>query len=112
MSATGGVEIQLGGRTRTLRYTNKAFMKLDDALGRMRRNGGEPGNITMTNLTLWAGLLHEDPSLTLEQVVEMVEPYQYDEIGTATTEAILASQQKPGTEAQENDAPKAIGLTA
>lgn len=73
-----GAQIDLGGKRRTLRYTQPSLRRLQEECG------GEPLMETLRktgqfsakaiSALVWAGLLHEDKRLTIEAVDELIEP--------------------------------------
>jgi hypothetical protein len=92
MSATPVVPIELGGKTRNLRFTNRALVKSEDVLA-----AGNAGTIRTAQIMLWAGLLHEEPTLTVDQVIDMVEPHQYETIALSIERALNLALGKPST---------------
>jgi hypothetical protein len=92
------VEVLLDGKKRFLRYTNNAIVQLEEALGTSKRAllgkmqraaldaqaiAEDPErtvyldtyDVPMRQLRalLWAGLIHEDPTLTLEEVGDLMD---------------------------------------
>lgn len=65
-------------RPRRLRYTMNALISMEEALGKpigqliSDYNTGTIGFKDM-RIIIWAGLLHENPDLTLEQVGDMID---------------------------------------
>lgn len=86
MSATPTVAVTIGDRERTLRYTNRAIVKMEDALR------GGAGHVRTMNVMVWAGLLHEDPKLSIEQVIDMLDPAQYEVLSEAAVKALAIAQ--------------------
>ena len=73
-----GVKVKLGGKQRTLRYTSVSLSKLEDersgeALTRTLYRAGQV-SIGAIGALVWAGLLHDEPNLTVEKATEMIEP--------------------------------------
>lgn len=67
------VEIELD-KTRTLRFTLNALAEIEDKLGVPLSKLGEVDlGIKAAQVMLWAGLLHEDETLSLKQVGDMVD---------------------------------------
>ena len=65
-------------KPRTLRYTLKSLYILEETVGKPLAELFNPEEITKLSLKavallLWAGLIHEDPALTEEQVVELMD---------------------------------------
>lgn len=70
-----GVTLEIGGKTRRLRYDLNAIAELGDRLGlRVRLDHfkedlmGAPLPLASLRVVLWAGLIHEEASLTPEVV--------------------------------------------
>ena len=73
-----GAKVKLAGKQRTLRYTQHSLEALED------ERGGEPllttvqraGQLSSRAIRclLWAGLQHEDPAPSLEDVTAVIEP--------------------------------------
>jgi hypothetical protein len=73
-----GVKVKLGGKQRTIRYTAVSLSKLEDerageALTRTLYRAGQV-SIGAIGALVWAGLLHDEPDLTVEEATEMIEP--------------------------------------
>lgn len=92
----GYVDIQLD-KKRKLRYTMNALAEIEDALGVTM---GEIDTVKMTikniRVILWAGLIHEDPELTVEEVGNMVDLQNLDEVQEKITEAFSNGDIKNG----------------
>lgn len=69
----GDVTVELGGRTRRLVYDWNAIAALEEA-GRpmLDGTGWRISDARSLRLLLWAGLLRDDPSLTVEDVGRMI----------------------------------------
>lgn len=76
----GFIEVELD-KTRTLRYTLNALAEVEDRIGVPLE---ELENVKMTiknvRILLWAGLIHEDPDLTPEEVGNMVDMGNFQEV--------------------------------
>lgn len=100
-----GVEIKLD-RKRTLRFDMNAQMAYEKATG---ENTLEPAfwkrkkNATFIATMAWACLLHEDKTLTLEQVGAMINARNLPRLTIAVMGALTASIPKEGEEAAEED---------
>ena len=73
-----GVKAKLGGKQRTIRYTAHSLSKLEDhrngeALTRTLYRAGQV-SIGSIGALVWAGLLHDEPELTVEEATQMIEP--------------------------------------
>ena len=84
MPPSTGAVVRLGGRSRTIRYTPRALLAAQRELGTRDRPQG-PGfgeilvevavvSVHPLSVILWAGLLHEDPDLKVDDVVDQLEP--------------------------------------
>lgn len=72
-----GVQLVMGGRGYTLRYTAYALAKLEE---RRREPLSETlmaaGRFSITAAAdlVWAGLIHDEPAPSVEQVLDLIEP--------------------------------------
>lgn len=90
----GLVEIELD-KKRTLRYTLNALAELEDVLGvPLSELEGVQMGMKQVRAFLWAGLIHEDKELTLEQVGDMVDFENMKEVNDKITEAFKAATAK------------------
>lgn len=83
--------IELGGKTRRLAYDLNALCALEDH-GGIDQTGSPKGLRAM----LWAGLLHEEPDLSLDDVGRLVTLDRIEEIATAVGEAMSRDMPSPG----------------
>jgi hypothetical protein len=83
MGPTALVPIELGGKSRNLRYTNRSMVRIEEELAK-------PGNGTFrqASVMVWAGLLHERPALSLDQVIDLIDPAELETIGKAVDRAM------------------------
>jgi len=88
----GFVSIELD-KKRNLRYTMNALAEIEDALGVPL---AELQNVAMTiknvRVILWAGLIHEDADLTVEDVGNMVDLTNFQEVQEKVAEAFSMSK--------------------
>jgi hypothetical protein len=94
MTATKGVPVKLGGKSRLLRYTNRAFVRLEEEMGLSLGQVGERvsgGSIKATAAMVWAGLLHADPALELDDVVDMLPLGDLSPVAEAVGKALSAA---------------------
>lgn len=90
MPPVKGVRVQLD-KARTLRYDNRAIVKLEEAtdltvqqlMTRLR-----DGSMKAVNQLVWAGLLHADPDLGFDAVLDIVDLKRLEEIGEAVAKAV------------------------
>lgn len=88
-----GVPLKLD-RERTLRLDFNAFCALKKATGENPFKGAfwsDMGDPMRVRVTLWAALLHEDKTLTEEQVGDMIPVARLGEIVVAIGEAVSAA---------------------
>lgn len=78
--ATKGVQVELGGKVRTLKYTLWAVGEIGERLHIKLRLShlnedlmGTPLSLRALTTILWAGLIHAEPELTEQQVGEWVD---------------------------------------
>jgi len=81
---TRGVPVQLD-RERRLRYSLRAMRLIREEFGEAAVAAGIPAD--MLGKFLWHGLVHEDPSLTVEQVEELVDGENLEEMSNAILKA-------------------------
>jgi len=88
---TQSIPIELGGKTRHLRYTFNALMTLEDELEVPLSDIGKvlTGSVSVKTLrtVLWAGLIHEDKELTQEQVGEWADFSVFSQVVDGFTKA-------------------------
>jgi hypothetical protein len=106
---TRGVPVELD-RTRRLRYTFATRRKMIEALGGEEKLTASLSGDDLCKV-LWYGLQHEDPSLTVEQVEDMVDLENLSETVTALSKA-LGYKAKPKLEIAGTNPPVAAAETA
>jgi hypothetical protein len=88
----GFVKMELD-KERNLRYTMNALAEIEDILGVPL---SEMENVKMTiknvRVILWAGLIHEDPELTQEEVGNMVDLGNFKEVQEKVAEAFAMAK--------------------
>lgn len=90
MAPPSGVKVELD-RPRTLRYTNRSLVKLEDESGLTASELVQriaAGSMKALSQLVWAGLLHESPTLTVEEVLDWIDIERLDEIATAVGTAV------------------------
>ena len=101
MPSPAGVKVKLD-KVRTLRFTNRSIVMLEDETGvgvqdLVTRVRG--GSLKAVNQLIWAGLLHADPGLEFEAVLDMVDvrrlPELAEAIGQAAEQAFSTNGQEP-----------------
>lgn len=116
MTPTKGTRVKLGGAVRTLRFTNRALVAIEDELGLTLIEAGaavQRGSLKAISALAWAGRLHGEPALTLDEVLDQIDLRRLEEIGDAIGQALetalgKATAEGAGTEDPEGN-PKAAG---
>lgn len=86
----GLVEIELGGKTRTLNYDLNAIAELEDKTGVEVSDMAEMKmSIKNVRAMLWAGLIHEDEDLTEKEVGAMVNMHNMEYVQEKLAEAFV-----------------------
>ena len=99
-----GVTIQLD-KARTLRYGINALAKIEDIIGRpIMGLDLEKLGIKELLAIVYAGLYHEDKTLTVEKVGDLIDDYSdLNEIADKLGEALTQAFGKPTSEAKEGE---------
>jgi hypothetical protein len=89
----GIIEVELGGKVRHIRYTMNALAEIEDNLG-VPLSEMESVKMTIKNVRviLWAGLIHEDKTLTIEEVGDMVDLENMEAVQEKVAEAFTMAQ--------------------
>lgn len=90
----------LDGVERTLRFTLNAMAELEDKYGSVDAAFAEldKGSIKAVRFILWAGLMHEDPNLTEQQVGNLIDIQYMQELMNSVETALdtdLPEQTEP-----------------
>ena len=83
-------EIELSDGTHQLKFDNHALYRFEELHGEsavMVIIRGVTG-VRAVNHFLWAGLLHEDPNLTVNDVIKMVESQRIQEYANIISKAV------------------------
>lgn len=92
-------------RERTLILSFNAMCKAEEVTGVNFLMGDVVfSSVRVLRALVWAGLLHEDPTLTLEQVGELIQDVGADEIVDTVMKAYAAAMPDAQPEAEEDDA--------
>lgn len=91
MPPTSGATLELGGKQRTIRYTMPALNKLEaerrgESVAETLQHAASLQASAITAL-VWAGLLHDDPKVTMGQAAGLIEP-PFEPILNAITEGL------------------------
>lgn len=84
----GESKIVLGDKEYTLRFDLNALVELEDKMGVPLSEMGEM-KITIRNVRsmLWAGVLHQEPEITEQEIGKFVDMDNMEEVQTAISEA-------------------------
>lgn len=89
------VQIELGGRKRTLRCTLRAMRLVQKETGADLFRGARPGPEHL-GVLLWALLAHEDRELTVEQAEELIDLGNIQMVAARIAEALATDQPAAG----------------
>ncbi|MBD1372497.1 hypothetical protein IC620_09020 [Hazenella sp. IB182357] len=105
----GFVDIQLD-KQRRLKFTMNALSELEDVMGKPVT---ELGNVGMKELRalLWAGLIHQNPDLTLQEAGDLMDLENIEYIGEKVAEAMnLAFPKEEGKKGKKRvSGPTGVG---
>lgn len=103
MPPTHGVKVELD-QVRTLRYTERSLYRLEEETGKTLTEMGDrlrKGSLQAITSLLWAGLLHAEPRITVDDVLKRMEDSRalkrLGEIGGKIGEAIEAAMGAEGS---------------
>jgi len=92
MAPVEGVQIELGGETRILRFTNRARVRLEMLTGStipaLTAKADSRSLVALSRL-VWAACLHEDEKLEPDTVVDWIDATREKEVGNAVGRAAL-----------------------
>jgi hypothetical protein len=93
-------------RERTIKFDLNAFIELEDMFGSVNKALEEvrKGSMKAARAVLWAGLIHEDESLTLKQVGAMLDMETLPRVTEALAEAIGGSLPEKGEQPVQAEA--------
>lgn len=107
MPPLNGVQVTLGGEKRTLRFTTKSLVRLERdtglAMGEMAGRMAA-GSLFSICAFVWAGLIHAEPKLTIDDVVEMANLTDFDALSAATDAALDMAMGKQVEQPEEGKA--------
>ncbi|MFW6079005.1 MAG: hypothetical protein ACODAE_05250 [Gemmatimonadota bacterium] len=104
------VTLELAGETRRLRYDFNALCDLEDALGRpLSALSEDSAGFREIRAMLWAGLIHEDPDLTLRDAGALLGRHiedggRLEAVGEATERAMARAGFETGEDGEAEDA--------
>lgn len=96
------VRVKIGNKERNLKYTLYAFCQLHKVTGKNPLDGSifrEMGPEEIAALA-WAAILHEDPTLNMDELAKEILPYELPGITTAIAEAFR--QANPEVDTKKN----------
>lgn len=91
-------------KPRTLRFNYTAVLAIEDTTGKGIKEVLKEGSVRHTMTILWACLLHEDDTLTLKQVTNLVDFGDTEMIMAKIAEAIAAQFPDKKPSAPEGEA--------
>lgn len=109
---TKGVKLKMGGKLRTLRFDNAALVAIEDEVGLTLTELGaalQRGSLKTVATLLWAGRLHDEPDLTLSEVVAQVDLRAFEEVGKAIDAGLTAAFGEASDDEAPEGNPKATG---
>lgn len=115
MPPSTGVQVTLGGRQRTLRYTMRALDRLETQTGLAQsqiQTRVNVGSVRYVIWLIWAGLLHEVPDLDRETVIDWLDALTDEEaqgIEEALSSALSESQGQETDDADPEGNDQAAG---
>lgn len=91
--ALPGVEIIIDGKKRVLKYTLYSLCKLDEKTGKNPLDGGMFSEMRPSDVAavLWAGLLHEDKNLQMEELAEKIDMLELRDVASSMMKAFVQS---------------------
>lgn len=83
-------KLVLNGKEHTLQYDLNAFAELEDKFGSVEAamKAMEKGSIKVLRTFIWAGLVHEDETITERYVGSVIMPGELESISEKIAEAI------------------------
>ena len=84
----GEVELKAGEKTYVLRYTTNALVELEERTGRSVMDIANRPSFKDARALVWAGLIHANPDLTLEQAGEIMDAAGFTEAIQAASQAL------------------------
>lgn len=97
-----GVDLDIGGKTRKLVFTMRAFMLLEKATGKNALNGeifGDPSCTDLVTLT-WAALQHDPEKPSIDTVADWLEFSDFPKLSAAIQKAFEQATPEKKAEAE------------
>lgn len=100
--AAPGIEITVGGKTHSLKYTLWSFCKIDEVTGKNPLDGATWASVSPKDILvlLWAGLQHEEPPPSLEELGRQISLAEIKDIAPAIQQAF--GQSSPTVEEKKS----------
>ena len=105
--AAKAIPITLGGKQHTIRITNRSIVEIEDRFGLTMIEAGErlqKGSLKTIAALLWAGLLHETPQLSFDDVLGKIDLHDLETPAKAVADAMVAAFGKADTGEPEGNA--------
>lgn len=91
MPSIKGVPIVLGGEKRILRFTTRSLVRLEMETGKTVHENAihaQQGKMACVVALVWAGCLHMEPKLKMDEVVDWFEPTDLSDVADAIGKAV------------------------
>lgn len=91
--------ITINGKDRNLVFDMNAFIEIEDQYGDIDKcmEAVEKGSIKALRLLLWAGLIHDDPTLTPQAVGQMIDMGGIQEMSQIIFAGMMPNMPQPTT---------------
>jgi hypothetical protein len=93
-AAAKAIPVTLAGEQHTIRITQRAIVELEDRFGITMIEAGEKlqkGSLKTIAALLWAGLLHETPRLSFDDVLGKIDLHDLETPAKAIADAMVAA---------------------
>lgn len=103
------IPLEIGGKTRGLKYDFNALALVEEKTGKSALSGDIFQNLRATDLRffIWAGLVHEQPDLMVEEVGSWIHMGNLPKITECIAQAFSAAMPK-----KDDSGPLAVGTPA
>lgn len=102
---TPSVEIEVNGKVRRLRYTMRSWKSLEEHLDckyleLLGRFSSEPNSVSACEMSalLWAGFVHENPELTVDEVSDWFDFGSLQEVVNVLGDAMMGQLEQVESE--------------
>jgi hypothetical protein len=93
---TAGVQVTLTDGEHELRYSNRALMAIERVTGLDVNAVAQGPRLTALVTLVWAGLLHEERGLSVDDVADLIDLSEAAELGEVVGKAVAAALPKSG----------------